>query len=238
MKKELDFVYKGSHPIGLLNQLDEMGVEYYVKESQGSMSIIYDDTEFFYSFDEHLRKGAYLIGMVKRDFYKFIENKKDFKLNLENYNSNFVNMRFDKNKKTIKFDINHAYWRIAYNDGIISKPTYENGLKIKSKGSEFKKVYCIALSVQGSQRSFVKYKKGRSKKESIVVDEENKKMKNLYLHIRNKTYSLMDDLAYKLGDSFKEYNVDCVEIEDTVNNRKLVSDYLTQNNLTFKIITK
>ena len=94
----------------------------------------------------------------------------------------------------------------------------------------------MALSVHGSKKTYIGYSNRKENGKKIEIGKDNESVKNIYKHIRNETHSYMDELAYKLKDSFKSYNVDCIEFEDTKENRKLVSDYLTSKNLTFKIV--
>lgn len=228
-------VYKLGNPLGLLNQFDVMGLEYYVRESETSVSVICMGVEYFYSLDKDMSKSVHLISMVRKDFNSFLSKNKNFKYLLENYKSTFTNNSYNGGK-TIKYDINHAYWRIAYNHKFISKKTYDKGLLIKAVDDSRKRIYCMALSVQGNKKTYTGYKKGEEINKKIEIGKDSNKLKDIYTHIRNKTHFHMDELAYKLGSSFKEYNVDCIEFEDNEKNRKLVSDYLKSKNLTFKIV--
>lgn len=44
----------------------------------------------------------------------------------------------------------------------------------------------------------------------------------------------MNQLAKILGDEFEAYRTDCIYYRDTLDNRKIVHDYLSKNGFDFK----
>lgn len=233
-KKDLKFKYMIGNPTGLIKQFMSYNAPFYVKDSDFSVSVIFGGTEYFYCINPEMRKYSYLIRLVKTDFKKFAASGKELDKDIFAYNSVFVNHEFKSKKKTRKYDLNHAYWQIAYNEGIISENTFQKGLSIKAEAEELKKIYCIALSVQGSEKGYAGYLSNKRTGDSITFPEDYS-LKRISEYIRNKTYYHMDMLRWKLGADFKQYTIDAIEFVDTKKNCTFVEEYFKKNNLGFKI---
>ena len=123
----------------------------YIKKGTFTNEIVWGSYSFIFSkLDKKkqnaFKKGLFLFGMVRRDANFFLKTNKDFKLPKRNSQ---IEYRGDLNEdllgKITGTDINHAYWRIAYNLGIISDTTYLKGLN-----EDFKSVRLAALSTMGA----------------------------------------------------------------------------------------
>ena len=69
------------------------------------------------------KKGMFLFGMVKKDVKKYL-NEKTIRLPKRYGQIEFNDdLYFDEDERITGTDLNHAYWRIAYNLGIISGRT-------------------------------------------------------------------------------------------------------------------
>lgn len=231
---DLKFKYMVGYPSGLIKQFIQYNVPYYVRETAFSISVILDDTEYFFCVDNEISKHLYLTRLVKKDFEKWVAdgNKVDEKIFI--YPKMNTNKNFDHKRKTRKYDINHAFWRIAYIEGMISENTYNHGLRIKATDEVMAKMYCIALSCRGSDRIFDKFKGTKRVKGSVIFNEKTE-FRKMYEFIRQKTSYHMDMLWHKLGDEFKSYDTDCIEFADTKKNCTFVSDYFKEHKLSFKI---
>jgi hypothetical protein len=124
--------------------------------------------------------------------------------------------------------LNHAYWRIAFNLGIISKTTYQKGLD-----DEFKVVRLSALSTMGKGKDYFVIKEGKLTNEVVKIgfDED---MDNLYKAIRYTCFKYMQILKKMLGDDFICYRTDCIYYVDIPENRKMVREYLKEQNMSMK----
>ena len=110
-------------------------------------------------------------------------------------------------------DLDHAFWRIAYVKGYITKKTYEKGLPSSGKA--------IRL-VNGE---FVK---------KIVVKETDATLQKVYVDIRYSCYYMMYELSQMLKDNFESWKTDCIYYRDTPENRKIVHNYFEEREMLFK----
>jgi len=235
--KDADFKtkYMTGNPAGHIDYLQTLKIPFYVRETEYTISIILDNREYTYCMNAEFNKVLYLIRFVKKDFQRWLDAGNKVDPEMYGYRSSHDNCMFRSERKTVKYDVDHAYWQIAFNHGMISQNTYNHGLKIKAAGGDMKKMYCVALSVQGSGKSFNKYKE-KKKVPGGIKFPERAEFRKMYDFIRNKTFYHMDYLAYKLGNEFKSYDVDCIEFADTKINCTFVSEYFKQQNLSFKIL--
>jgi hypothetical protein len=166
--------------------------------------------------------------MVRNDAKKFIKEGRNVKLH-KKYPVNEFNETFDKFEfKITATDLNHAYWRIAYNLGIISQNTYNKGLD-----EDFKTVRLSALSTLGKGKEYFVIKDGKVTDEVVRIGY-NEDMDNLYKAIRYTCYKYMQKIKKLLKDDFVCYRTDCVYYVDTPDNRKLVRDYFNEQKMSFK----
>lgn len=122
-----------------------------------------------------------------------------------------------RNEKEYSYDINHAYWRVSFLSDYISENTYRHGLALKAKDEQMKQLYCMAMSVQGQEKKLNSFVGDKSTGKHLSL-RKNQKMKDMYTDVRNKTYKIMDELAYQLKGDFISYNIDCI----TFYNKKIV----------------
>jgi hypothetical protein len=174
-------------------------------------------------------KGLFLFGMVKKDAKLFIQKTPNFKIP-KKYDS--IEYTKDLNEdlfgKITATDLNHAYWRIAYNKGIISAKTYEKGLH-----PDFKEVRLAALSSLGASKSYQKIKNGELT--SIYhTTKGDETLQNVYKLIRYTCYRYMAMVKKRLGRDFLCYKTDAIYYIDTRENRKIVTDFFKQKDLQMK----
>ncbi len=178
--------------------------------------------------DKPYKKGMFLFGMVRKDAANFLKNKKNFK-GARKYPVNESNEKFDKWEFRITAtDLNHAYWRIAYNLGVISEHTYEKGLD-----DDFKVVRLAALSTLGASKDYLAIKKGKITDEVVTLGGDDN-LKTLYKTIRYTCYKFMQEIKKLLGDDFVAYRTDCIYYCDTQENRKMVHDYCKERHMAYK----
>ena len=194
--------------------------------------IIIGDRYECYITGSNFSNGSHLMGAVKKDAQKFIDSGQKLP-EFPKFPVRKTNDTYDFSKGIlVGTDIDHAYWRIAYNFGIISESTYLNGLK----KSDYKVTRLTALSILGRRKIYQKIENGEVTNEYVEYPE-NEKLKALFTFIRTYAYFIMYELSILLGEEFESYNTDCVYYRDTTENRKGVSDYLDDKSLLYKWLT-
>lgn len=173
------------------------------------------------------KRGMFLFGMVKSDAKKFLEGHDNIKLPKKypqiEYRYEIKNIR-----KVTGTDLNHAYWRIAYNLGIISEMTYLKGLN-----DDFKSVRLAALSTLGANKKYFKIVDGEITDQVHIV-YGNESLQDVYRLIRYTCYKYMNEVKKILGSEFLAYKTDCIYYIDNAKNRKLVSNFFDEKGLLMK----
>lgn len=169
-----------------------------------------------------------LFNMVQKDVRNF--------LNINPYidippkvNTIEFNYKYDDSYGTITAtDLDHAFWRIAYVKGYITKKTYEKGLVPSGKA-----IRLASLSVLGRGKKFDRYVKGKFF-ETIVTKEPDKTLQKVYVDIRLSCYYMMYELSKILKEDFESWKTDCIYYRDTPKNRELVQNYFEEREMMFK----
>ena len=180
----------------------------------------------------NFKKGMFLFGMVKKDVKIYLENNVVRLPNRYGQIEYNEDVEIEEDERITGTDLNHAYWRIAYNFGIISESTYYNGLK----KDEYKVTRLTALSILGRRKVYQKIENGEVLDEYVEYPE-NEQLKSIFTFIRTYAYFVMHEISERLGYQFESYNTDCVYYRVTVENRKLVSSYLDEQRLLYKWLT-
>jgi hypothetical protein len=203
----------------------------YVRTGNFSSEVIWDGKSYMFPAkgrEKSYKKGLFLFGMVRKDAKDFIKSGKIIKMPKRNAVNEF-NENFDKfDLKLTGTDLNHAYWRIAYNLGIIKKNTYLRGLD-----EEFKIVRLSALSTLGKGKDYFIIKDGKLTDEVVKIGY-NEEMDNLYKAIRYTCFKYMQNVKKLLKDDFVCYRTDCIYYVDSAENRKIVRDYFNNEKMSFK----
>lgn len=178
------------------------------------------------------KSKLYLFKMVNDDVKKFIDNNPFIDLPPQKKIKDY-NYDYDDEVGTITgTDLDHAYWRIAYVKGYISKNTYEHGIKDEKS----KTIRLATLGVLGTEQKFDRYIDGEYV-ETIVHRKENKAMKMVYKDIRLTCFFMMYELSIQLGEDFESWNTDCIYYRDSVENRKIVHEFFDMHNMLYKQLT-
>jgi hypothetical protein len=215
----------------MLNLIKANGGNGYYRKGNFSTELVWDKKSYMFPSDNDVKsytRGMFLFGMVRKDAKAFIKSGKTIKVP-NKYPTNEYNDNFDKfGFKMGGTDLNHAYWRIAFNLGIISKTTYQKGLD-----DDFKVVRLSALSTMGKGKDYFVIKEGKLTNEVVKIgyDED---MDNLYKAIRYTCFKYMQILKKMLGDDFICYRTDCIYYVDIPENRKMVREYLKEQNMSMK----
>lgn len=217
----------------LLKKIKATNGNGYIKKGTFTNEIIWGKNAYVFSVldkkkQQAFKKGMFLFGMVRKDAKSYLRKNK-IKLPKKHsqieYNGNLNTELFGKVTGT---DLNHAYWRIAFNLGIISELTYVKGLD-----DRFKSVRLAALSTLGADKKYRLIKKGVITDEYKIIkgDEE---LQQIYKLIRYTCYNYMNQVKRLLGSDFLCYKTDAIYYMDTKENRKLVRDFFKKKNLQMK----
>jgi hypothetical protein len=223
-KTSEDFIFK---------RMVEEKANGYIKKGTFTNEIVWGHNSYIFPCMDKKRqmafkKGMFLFGMVRRDVKEYLKNNKiklPTKYGQVEYNKELNEDLFGKITAT---DLNHAYWRIAYNLGVISDNTYSKGLN-----EDFKAVRLAALSTMGANKKYQKIKNGKLLDEyKVFYGDDN--LKDVYKLIRLTCYKYMNKVKRMLGKDFLCYKTDCIYYIDTQYNRKIVRDFFMEKDLYMK----
>jgi hypothetical protein len=217
-----------------LGRLLKAKASFYVKRGVEVDQIIFDTNHFLYSTGNNNfpPEKLFLFNKVNIDVRNFLKNTPFIELPPKQP-TQFYNLDYDDTIGIITgTDLDHAFWRIAYIKGYISKKTYEYGIA----DDKAKVIRLATLGNLGKEDIFDKYENG------VLVGQEvkrpeNKNMKKIYADIRLTCYYLMYELSVQLGDEFESWATDCIYYRDTPENRKLVHDFFDMHNILYKQLT-
>jgi len=173
-------------------------------------------------------QNATIFRVVLRDVNKYIAKNGTPKLVKPRAATLWNNDMSQYEGRVTATDLNHAYWRIAYQNGYISEPTYNMGLE-----DEVKPMRNSALANLTSKKEWFLLRDGEVTKTSFVISKDDA-LTIIYNNIRYTCYGIMHDLRLLLGADFICYKVDCIYYVDTKKNRKLVQDFITALDMEWK----
>jgi len=218
----------------LLNRIKREKADGFIKTGVFTDEIVWGSNSYIVpkmdkKKQKSFKKGMFLFGMVRKDVKLFMLNNTDIVLPKSypqiEYRNDLDERLFGKITAT---DLNHAYWRIALNFGIISEYTYMKGLP-----DEFKAVRLAALSTMGMPKKYFKIKNGEVTSDfKLTVGDEA--MQIVYKLIRLTCYKYMYQVKRLLKRDFLCYKTDCIYYIDTANNRKIVDDFFEKRELLTK----
>lgn len=217
-----------------LSRLLKVKATFYVKRGVEVDQIIFDTNHFLYSTGNNNfpPEKLFLFHKVNIDVKNFLKDSPFIELPPKKPTQSY-NLDYDDKVGTITgTDLDHAFWRIAYIKGYISKKTYQYGIA----DDKAKVIRLATLGNLGKEDIFDKYENG------VLVGQEvkrpeNKNMKKIYADIRLTCYYMMYELSLQLGDDFESWATDCIYYRDTPENRKLVHDFFDMHNMLYKQLT-
>lgn len=227
----LDYVFrthKRKSPDSIIKRLNDKNLPYKIRLGSECTEIIFYDRLMVYTSTKNFpQKKLFLFVHVLKDVKKFIANFGPVTLPVERFSTRY-NLEY-KYSQSVGFDINHAYWRIAYIKGIISERTYNHGLD-----KDCKAIRLAALSILGREKKFIDVNVENPK--VYITQHFNKNLNDVFKYIRLVCFDMMNSLAKKLGDEFDCWRTDCIYFNDTPENRQIVKDYFEQKQMTFKVL--
>lgn len=231
-------VYRQMNPDDFIKRLKSRKAHFYVYRSSESVQVIFNQVKFFFRVKSDNRRfpnsKLFLFQHVKRDAVKWVKKHRGQILYPPIQESIYYNLDYDFSKgELVGIDLNHAYWRIAFLQEIISKATYENGLD-----DDCKAIRLAALAILGRKRYVDEFKGKEVKNTSMLIDYGDRDLRRVYKYIRFYCYTIMKNIADILKDDFESYKVDCLYIRNTEDNIRFVSNYLEKRGLTYKLLTE
>ena len=231
--KNVRYVSKQSEKI-IFNRMVREKADGFIKKGTFTNEIVWGSHSYIISKldkrkQKSFKKGMFLFGMVRKDVKNFLASTKQLKLPKRysqiEYSKTLDERLFGKITAT---DLNHAYWRIALNLGIITPATYFKGLP-----DEFKSVRLAALSTMGAVKKYQKIKDGKLT-DDYFLTKGDEPMQTVYKLIRYTCYKYMYQVKRLLGKDFLCYKTDAIYYCDTKANRLIVEEFFIKKDLLMK----
>ena len=218
----------------ILNRMLSNGSSGYIKKGTFTNEIVWGNYSYIFPCmnkrsQENFKRGMFLFGMVRRDAKRFIAKKPNFKIPRKHAQIEYSkNVDFSQFGDVTGTDLNHAYWRIAYNLGIISTQTYAKGLD-----DRYKSVRLAALSTLGADKKYQKIEKGKLTHDTLII-KGDEQLQRVYVLIRLTCYKYMYQVKKMLGKDFLVYKTDAIYYIDTKENRRKVREFFKSKDLLMK----
>jgi hypothetical protein len=232
--KVVKYSQKSTEPF-VMKRMETLKADGYIKKGTFTNEVVWGKYSYIFSIldkkkQKAFKQGMFLFGMVRKDSKAYLKKNKNIKLptkynQIEYYNGYLNEDMFGKVTGT---DLNHAYWRIAFNLGIISDMTYLKGLDDK-----FKSVRLAALSTLGADKKYKIIKAGKITDELKII-KGDESLQLIYKLIRYTCYKYMAQVKKQLKSDFLCYKTDAIYYIDTKENRKIVRDFFKEKDLLMK----
>lgn len=221
-------VLSDNRKVILLKKINKRKANAYFRKGSYSDEIIWENRKFLFpNRKRNIVEGMWVFRSVITDAKNFIENRRIKAL--PKLPTILWNDKMKKYKgKITATDIDHAYWRIARLQEVISEKTYLKGLTIKNKDLRL-----AALANLASRKEYQIIENGVITKKTKVL-KYDPILQKIYNNIRFECYQHMMNLKQILGDDFICYKTDCIYYVDTMVNRTNVQSYLNSHQLFFK----
>jgi hypothetical protein len=229
-EQKLKRIYSKTKVDTFYNKLVKGKGNFMVRFGSECNELIFDNVHNVFStvnknFDNKL---LCLFNMVQSDVKNFLNINPYIdippKVNTAEHNYKYE----DGVEKLTATDLDHAFWRIAYVKGYITKSTYEKGLPTSGKA-----IRLASLSVLGRGKKFDRYVDGEFF-ETVVTKEADTTLQKVYVDIRYSCYYMMYELSQLLKDDFESWKTDCIYYRDTPENRAIVHNYFEEREMLFK----
>lgn len=212
----------------LLKKLKIVKANAYYREGSFSDEIIWEGRKFvFPSPKNNASKNVWVFRSVMNNVREYVIDKKireKPKLPVNHWNDKLTNYR----GKVTATDVDHAYWRIAFLQGVITEKTYKKGLLLKDKALRL-----ASLANLASAKEYRLILDGVLTDKTMLL-KSDPTLKKVYDNIRNTCYLIMMKIAELLGDDFICYKTDCIYYKDTKENREKVQGYLDKIGMEWK----
>jgi hypothetical protein len=222
--------YKRVPMTRMYSNLVEGKGDFLIRRGSECNEIIFDGNHNIYAtenknFDP---KKIFLFNLVALDVKKFLKTNPFIELPPKK-DVAFYSYTYDLEDGTLTgTDLDHAYWRIAYAKGYISKKTYNYGLDETAKPLRL-----ATLSVLGREKVFEVWEKGEYV-ESVIHKPKDEQLRMVYADIRYSCFYMMYELSKLLGKDFFCWKTDCIYYRNTPKNIKNVQRYFDDREMLYK----
>ena len=206
---------------------------YFRRGSYGDELIINGLTIFYYKGSRANYKYGWVFKQVKKQAVDYVSKnkvklKKDYPAFL--LNKKFIFKDGENIKKNIAgFDIDDAFWNIAFKMGLINERMYRTGLEFSD---EVKSIKLASLANLSSDKHYSIVENGEiNETKKMVTIPCNPLTKIVYQNIRDTCLEYMFNLSKLLKDDFYEYRVDAIYFRKSAQSIKLVKDYFKNLNV-------
>lgn len=217
----------------ILDHMKRIGGNGYYRENIFGKEVIFGKKRFVFtnSKGRNNSKFMYIFAMVKKDAVEYNQNLKK-KIRLKNWNPSVYWNESPTNdeRPIIGTDIDNAYWKIAFDLGIISEKTFFAGVSIPDKA-----LLLASLSTLGSNKSYAVLKDGKPTGEYALILGSDE-LKLLYKLIRHTCFSMMKSLSKLLGNDFICYKTDCIYYKSSKQNKKIVKQFFDDRKINYKML--
>lgn len=216
---------------GFMNMCKNAGHDAYFKQNIFGGEVILGDERVFFTSRRGLKrkKNMFLFNMVKRDVKKYLEKHTLKTLNWSP-SVHFNERTFSTKEKIVGFDIDNAYWTIAYQKKIIGNNAYFAGIR-----TEDKHTMNVSLSSLGTDKYYRQLKRGEVTNVITILPGDDQ-MKEIYKKIRFTCFNYMKELASILSRYYICYKTDCIYFVKTKYSMRVATDFMEAHDLDFKIL--
>lgn len=206
----------------------------YYRENMFGKEFIIGSTKFSFSKSKSkkIRQQLFIFALVKKDALKYIEKKKKIR-QANQLPAIKWNEKLKKNHKGLRIagvDVDGAYWRIAYQMGLITENTFYHGLRINNK------MLCLAaLAALGRDKTYKKIEEGVFTDKTVIV-KGDPRLRAAYNNVRIQCYKYMQEIAAELGSDFICYKTDCIYFVERSGNTAKVRKILDEKLLDYKLV--
>jgi hypothetical protein len=229
-KKKTKQTYKRVPMTRMYTNLLEGKVNFLIRRGTECNELIFDGNHNIYPTENKnfSSKKVFLFNLVARDVKKFLKKNPFVELPPKK-DVTFYSYTYDLREGTLTgTDLNHAYWRIAYSKGYISKRTYNYGLDEMAKPLRL-----ATLSVLGRDKVFEVWEDGKYV-ENITIKPKDEQLRMVYDDIRFSCFYMMYEISKLLGKDFFCWKTDCIYYRSSAKNIKTVQDYLDNREMSYK----
>lgn len=220
-----EIIYRYGDPFLFINSIAKPHSEYYLCPSPICFRIIFDSKLYIYNLNQKKfpPNSSFLFNAVKKSTLKYL--KTNYIPSFKKIPSYYWSGKRETGNKMMGTDINHAYWKIANNIGLITNDLYQVGI-------DYKETSLSSLAAMGRSKVFIQYR--GFDKINYIRTKEDGDLINAYEYVRNTCFSYMEEISGAIPDEFNLWKTDEIQYSNTDYAIDTVHNILSSKNVTFK----